>query len=183
MRTDDRTQTLEAFADTILPGEKRSPDDHAIAGVASGGGSVASGAVELLEHPAGGFADSLDGLMSLLNAHAGAYAEEHAIALDAALPAFVALSYPDRVAVIRALTDPEHPEKAIWVGLSMFSVMAFDSAAHLDTPQALQAGHPGLTAMGYAKPDADGLWRFPRFSYGRVLADLHPKTTATGSPA
>jgi hypothetical protein len=183
MRTDDRTQTLEAFADTILPGEKRSPDDHAIAGVSRGGGSVASGVVELLEHPAGGFADSLDGLMNLLNAHASAHAEEHGIALDETLPPFVALSYLDRVALVQALTHPDHPEKSIWVGLSMFSVMAFDSAAHLSTPEALEAGHPGLTTMGYLKPDPDGLWRFPRFSYGRPLANLHPTTTATGSPA
>lgn len=186
MRTDHRTLTLEAFADTILPGEKRFPDDHAIAGVSTGGGSVACGAVELLEHPAGGFADSLDGLMHLLNAHASAYAAEHGIAPSSAnesLPAFVALSYPDRVAVVQALTQPGHPEHSIWVGISMFAVMAFDSGAHLDTPAALRDGHPGLTTMGYAKPDGDGLWRFPRFSYGRVLADLHPQTTATGSPS
>ena len=30
--------TLEAFADTLIPGEKRSPDDRAIAGAAPGRG-------------------------------------------------------------------------------------------------------------------------------------------------
>jgi hypothetical protein len=178
-----RTMTFEAFADTILPGEKRYPGDHAIAGVATGGGSVACGAIELLEHPAGGFADSLDGLAHLLNAHAAAYASGRGIAVDDSLPAFVALSYPDRVAVIQDLTAPDHPEHALWVGVSMFAVMAFDSAAHLDTPEALRAGHPGLTAIGYGPPGPDGIWRFPRFSYGRPLADLHPQTTATGSPS
>jgi len=44
--------TLEAFADTIVPGEKRSPDDHAIAGAASGPGAVGAGALELLRTPA-----------------------------------------------------------------------------------------------------------------------------------
>ncbi|MFD0887667.1 DUF5987 family protein, partial [Streptosporangium algeriense] len=29
--------TLEAFADTIVPGEKRSPGDEAVAGAAEGG--------------------------------------------------------------------------------------------------------------------------------------------------
>src|SRR4051812_23930655 len=37
---DTTTLTLEAFADTIIPGEKRSPDDVAVAGAAEGGGAV-----------------------------------------------------------------------------------------------------------------------------------------------
>jgi enediyne biosynthesis protein E8 len=37
--------------------------------------------------------------------------------------------------------------------------------------------------MGLARPDDDGLWRFPQYSYGRRLAELHPHTTASGSPA
>ncbi|HYS37141.1 MAG TPA: DUF5987 family protein, partial [Pseudonocardiaceae bacterium] len=41
--------TLEAWADTIIPGEKRWPDDRAIAGVSTGGGSVAAGAIEVLQ--------------------------------------------------------------------------------------------------------------------------------------
>jgi hypothetical protein len=65
----------------------------------------------------------------------------------------------------------------------MFSTMAYDSAAHLPTAQALADGHPGLTAMGFRRPDDDGLWRFPRFSYQRPLARPHPQTTPTGSPA
>jgi len=48
---------------------------------------------------------------------------------------------------------------------------------------ALKAGHPGLLALGYQLPDADGLWRFPKFSYRRKLAELHPDTTPSGSPA
>ncbi len=179
-----RTMTLEAFADTIIPGEKRSPDDRAIAGVAQGGGAVAAGAVELLEHPAGGLAESLGGLMHLLNAHALAYASEQGLVLDDdSVPPFVALSYSDRVALILQLTAPGHPEKAMWVGVALFSNMAFDSAAHMSTIDALAAGHPGLTAMGFAKPDADGLWRFPQYSYGRPLSNLHPLTSENGSLA
>lgn len=45
-----RTMTLEAFADTIVPGEKRSPDDQAIAGAVTGGGAVVAGAVERWSH-------------------------------------------------------------------------------------------------------------------------------------
>jgi hypothetical protein len=48
------TQTLEAFADTLIPGEKRFPADRAIAGVVSGAGAVQAGAIEMLN-----FSDAL----------------------------------------------------------------------------------------------------------------------------
>ena len=177
------TMTLEAFADTIIPGEKRFPEDRAIAGVSTGGGAGASGALDMLTHPAGGLAESLDGLVALLNGHAAEYAAERGLDLDADLPAFVALDYSHRAALVQILTAPEHPEKSIWVGMALFSNMAFDSAAHLSTPQALAEGHPGLMTIGYAPPGPDGLWRFGQFSYGRQLAALHPRTTTTGSPS
>ena len=179
----DRTMTLEAFADTIVPGEKRSPEDVAIAGASTGAGAVEAGALELLSHPATGIGGSQDYLAGALNAHAAAYAAELGLPAAEDLPAFVALSYEQRAGLVQKLTTPGHPEKDGWVLLALFSNMAFDSAAHLSTPEALEAGHPGLTTMGYLKPDPDGLWRFPRFSYGRPLANLHPMTTATGSPA
>jgi hypothetical protein len=65
----------------------------------------------------------------------------------------------------------------------MFSFMAWDTGAASHTTEALAAGHPGLTTMGFAAPDADGLWRFPDYSYRRELAPIHPHTTATGDPA
>lgn len=177
------TMTLEAFADTIIPGEKRWPVDPAIAGVAAGGGAVTAGAVELLRLPAVGLAEMLDFLMDELNGHARRYVAEHGLVPDPSLPPFVGLSYPDRSALIHALTSPGHPEKEFWVGLALFANMAFDSAPHLPTAQAIASEHPGLLAMGFAPPDSDGRWRFPQYSYGRALADLHPQTTATGSPA
>lgn len=177
-----RTTTLEAFADTIIPGEKRSPEDRAIAGVATGGGAVAAGALELLEMPATGISAALDHLAGALNGHAQVYAAEYGLTLDEEVPAFVALSYEHRVAVVQMLTTPGHPEKDGWVLLALFSNMAFDVAAHMHTVDAIEAGHPGLVAMGFAKPDADGLWRFPAYSYGRELARVHPNTTASGSP-
>lgn len=178
-----RTMTIEAFADTIVPGEKRSPDDRAIAGAAPGGGAVASGAVELLEAPGGGLAPALDALAVSLNDHASEYAKERGLDVDDEVPPFVALSFADRTALVQLLTAPEHPEKQMWVALALFSNMAFDSAAHLSTVDALAAGHPGLLSIGYFRPEADGVWRFPQFSYGRQLATHHPDTTTTGSPA
>src|ERR1035438_688317 len=103
-----RTSTLEAFADTFVPGEKRSPDDVAIAGAAPGPGAVAAGAIELLEMPAAGIADGLDDIVSTLNDHASSYAAEHGISRDAAVPPFVALDYEHRSALMRVLTAPDH---------------------------------------------------------------------------
>lgn len=178
----DRDSTLEAFADTILPGVKRGPDDHAIAGVCDDAGAVEAGALELLNDPATGIAAGLGPLAESLNGHAIAYAAEHGRTLAEGMPPFVALDYDDRVTLIARLTAPGHPEQSGWVVLAMFSNMAYDSAAHRSTAEALADGHPGLIQMGFAKPDSDGLWRFPDFSYGAELAKRHPNTTASGSP-
>ncbi|MFJ9829574.1 DUF5987 family protein [Streptomyces sp. NPDC101160] len=177
------TITLEAYADTIVPGEKRWPGDRAIAGVSTGGGAVTSGALDLLRWDATGIHDGLDDLANLVNDHARNYAEKAGLTLDTDVPPFVALDYDDRVALIVELTTPGHPEKDFWVLLSLFCNMAYDSAAHLHTDEALADGHPGLTAMGITQPDTDGLWRFQDFGYGRQLANVHPDTTPTGSPA
>lgn len=174
--------TFEAFADTIIPGAKRSPDDHAIAGVAPGDGAVAAGAATLLETPAVGLVDALDQLADDLNSHARRYAAEHGID-DQSLPAFVALPFEHRTTLIRQLTARGHPEKELWVLLSLFCNMAFDTGAHLNTAEALRDGHPGLLTMGFAEPDPDGQWRFRQHSYRRQLADRHPDTTPSGSPA
>ncbi|WP_049565847.1 DUF5987 family protein [Nonomuraea sp. SBT364] len=178
-----RTTTLEAFADTIIPGEKRSAGDRAVAGVSRGGGAVQAGAIELLEWDATGITGGLDDFAAALNRHAAAYAAEHGIPTGDGVPPFVSLPYEDRAAMVRWLTAPGHPEKALWVSLALFCNMAYDSAAHMSTVDALAAGHPGLTSMGIAPPDADGLWRFRAWSYGRPLADVHPATTESGSPA
>lgn len=175
--------TLEAFADTIVPGEKRFPGDRSVAGAASGGGAVAAGALELLRTPAAGLADDLGAYVTALNTHAQAHASEQGLELDASVPPFVSLSFDQRTALVRKLTAPDHPERPFWVLLALFSTMAFDTGAHLHTVDAIAAGHPGLTAMGFAGPDADGLWRFPEFTYGRRLARTHPDTTPSGSPA
>jgi enediyne biosynthesis protein E8 len=178
-----RTMTLEAFADTILPGEKRWPEDRAIAGVSVGGGAVASGAVPLLETEEGGMAPALDDLARMLNEHADAYIKENELPVDDTVPAFVQLDFDHRIALAVKLLDVSHPERAFWAGLAMFCNMAFDTGAHMHTVDAIAAGHPGLTTLGFFKPDPDGLWRFPDYSYGRPLATTHPNTTSTGSPA
>ncbi|RII06874.1 hypothetical protein DSC45_35090 [Streptomyces sp. YIM 130001] len=178
-----RTLTLEAFADTIVPGEKRGPDDRAVAGAAAGGGAVAAGALELMHWDATGISEGLDDLVQLLDAHTRTYAAETGLMLDDGVPPFVALDFEHRTALVQRLTGPGHPEKELWVMLALFSNMAFDSAAHRHTAEALADGHPGLTALGITRPDADGLWRFAKPGYGTALARVHPDTTPSGSPA
>jgi enediyne biosynthesis protein E8 len=178
-----RDMTLEAFADTIIPGEKRFPGDRAIAGISEGGGAVQAGALAILEMPEGGMAPALDDVASALNAHAERYREEHGLAADESVPAFVALESDDRIGLVMELNTPGHPEKELWSGLALFCYMAFDTGAHLHTIDALRDGHPGLTAMKFTSPDPDGLWRFPESSYQRPLSSLHPDTTPSGSPA
>lgn len=181
--TDVQTLTLEAFADTIVPGEKRGPDDVAVAGASPGPGAVAAGALALLHTEATGITAGLPHLAAALDAHAAVHAAARGVGIDPALPAFVALPFAERTALVAALTTPGHPEKDGWVALALFCNMAFDSAAHLPTARAIAEGHPGLAALGFADPDADGLWRFPGYSYGRQLANLHPATSVDGSPA
>ncbi len=178
-----RTATLEAFADTFVPGEKRAPDDKAVAGAAAGPGAVVAGAVELLETPATGVSEGLDDLVRTLNGHADVYAADLGLDLDTSVPTFVALPFVHRSALVQALTAPGHPEKDIWILVALFCFMAFDTAAHMHTVDAVASGHPGLTTMGFAKPDGDGLWRFGDYSYGRQLANIHPDTTPSGNPA
>ncbi|WP_304454016.1 DUF5987 family protein [Nocardiopsis sp. YSL2] len=177
------TRTLEAFADTVLPGAKRAPDDTSIAGRSHDAGAVEAGALELLRTPATGLTSGLPEFAELLNDHAAGYAAEHGLSAADGEPPFVALAFEDRTALLRNLTSPGHPEKEFWVMLALFCNMAYDSAAHTSTPEAIAAGHPGLRAMGFAAPDADGLLRFEEYSYGRPLARLHPDTTPSGSPA
>jgi hypothetical protein len=175
--------TLEAFADTIVPGEKRFPEDRAVAGAAPGPGSVTAGALELLNFDATGITAGLPYLAQSLNDHAKSYAGEAELELDHDVPPFVALPYEHRRELVRRLTAPGHPEKDGWVSLALFCNMAYDSAAHRHTAEAIRDGHPGLLALGYREPDADGFWRFPKYGYGRKLAEIHPDTTPSGSPA
>jgi hypothetical protein len=174
--------TLEAFADTIVPGEKRSPADRAIAGAAAGPGAVQAGAIALLVMPEAGVAAELPRAAADLDRHAARYAESRGLTLDPAVPPFVALGFADRTALVQDLTAPGNPEQTNWATLGLLVSLAFDSAAELDTATAVAEGHPGLRTLGFPEPDADGLWRFPEFSYRRPLARLHPHTTPSGSP-
>ncbi|MGW1726819.1 DUF5987 family protein [Streptomyces sp. NPDC002306] len=176
-------QTMEAFADTLIPGERRFTGDLAIAGAVTGPGAVQAGVVSILTSPELPLAPVLPEIAALLNARAIAYAAAHLILLPLTSPAFVGLSFRDRTALVRGLFGPSDLDRPIWQVLSLLTGLAFDTAAHLDTRQALATGHPGLAWLDFPPPDPDGLWRFSAYSYGRALAAPHPATTASGSPA
>jgi hypothetical protein len=180
---DPTTVTLEAFADTMVPGEKRYGGDVAIAGAAPGPGAVQAGAIELLNLPDLGIGILLPELALLVNTRALAYAATHGRVLLPTRPPFVALQFTDRTALAGELLTPGAPDRQLYVLLALFAAAAFDTAAHLHTAAAIRQRHPGLAWIGFPQPDADGLWRFPDYSYGRSLACEHPLTTPKGHPA
>lgn len=177
------TQTLGAFADTLIPGERRFAGDVVVAGAVTGPGAVQAGVVDLLNSPELPVAPLLPAIATLLDARAVAYAALRLILLPLTRPPFVGLSFSDRTALVGGLFGPDDPDRPIWQVLSLLVGLAFDTAGQQDTVQALAQGHPGLEWLRFPGPNPDGLWRFPDFSYGRPLAVLHPDTTASGSPA
>lgn len=180
--SDALTMTLEAFADTLIPGRRRYEGDYAIAGVVRGAGAVQAGAVDLMWFPQAAIGPALPALGSLLNARAAAYAAQHQRVLDPTLPPLVALNFTDRTQLLLQLLDPTAEDYLLWWALAAMPFLAFHTAAHLHTAAAVRDGHPGLRSIGFPKPDPDGLWRFPHYSYRRRLAASHPQTTDTGNP-
>jgi hypothetical protein len=174
--------TLEAWSDTIVPGAKRSPDDRVVAGATPGPGAVQAGVWQLLNDPDVGLRPALPAFTALLNTEATGYALAHGVRLDLTVPPFVALPFAHRTALANQLLNPQHVDQLLWYALAAMALLAFHTAAQLDTATAVREGHPGLKWIGFPKPDPDGLWRFPRFSYRRRLAREHPATTSTGNP-
>lgn len=188
--TPENLLTLEALADTMVPGRKRFPEDVAIAGVHDTPGAVEAGAIDVLLDPATGIDDGVVGMADLLNERAREYVTRGSDSEQPAgptatespdgLPAFVALPYAQRRALYAELTDSSNPEREIWFLVGLFAYMAFDSAPHLETAEAMRSQHPGLLQLGFAQPDPDGLWRNPHHSYTRPLSRAHPMTDEKG---
>lgn len=173
--------TLEAFADTLIPGEKRSPGDRAIAGVASGAGAVQAGALDTMSFPPAGVGPLLPAIAVGLNARAAAFAATNAIVLDPTVPPLVALDFAQRTTLLVQLLDGTDPDQLAWFAIAALAFLAYHTAAHLDTAAAVAMGHPGLAAIGFPAPQADGRWRFPEASYRRTVAPSHPRARR-GSP-
>lgn len=181
--TSVQRDTLEAFADTVVPGAKRFSGDRVVAGATVGPGAVEAGAWQLYNDPDVGLAVALPGLVAAINTAATGYALTRGEVLDVRVPAFVALDFAGRTAVVGQLLRGTGVVQLLWYAMAAMAMLSFHTAAHLDTATAVRNGHPGLAWLGFPAPDPDGVWRFAEFSYRRELAALHPATTRTGNPA
>jgi hypothetical protein len=182
-KSDTETMTLEAWADTLIPGKKRYAADYAIAGASRGAGAVQAGAVAFMKFPPTGVAAALPGFVSALTAEATSYIAANKLVVDPTLPPFVALRYRDRSRLVASLTaSPIGDVELFWFAFAALVFLAYHTAGNLHTAHAVRSGHPGLKAIGFPQPDHDNVWRFPHFSYRRKLAHLHPHTSKGGQP-
>jgi hypothetical protein len=162
--------TLQAFADTIIPGRRATRTDlgngihpRAIAGVDDRPGAVEADALALYHHPAIGF-DALEPLF-LAELEARALLEGGA---------FLDLSFERRTAACLDGVEMANPTRLIWEAAAAVPFTAFCAAALIPEQTAERAcgyrvmGHPGVAPHGYAD-----------FSYGRRLAR---ERTRDGSP-
>ena len=118
-----------------------------------------------------------------MSARAVGFALERGIVLDPTVAPWVSLDFDQRTELAVVMLDGDDPDQALWEAIGALVFLAFHTAGHLHTADAVRAGHPGLAAIGFPQPDDDDLWRFPDHSYGRALARPHPGTTAGGHPA
>ena len=153
--------TLQAFADTILPGRKTATTDlgntiHplAIAGVDPLPGAVEADALALFHHPLIGFDALQPALLADLSARS--------LPLGAD---FLDLPFDKRVGVLAAGLDFDNPARAVWEAAAAVPFTAFCAAALVPNATAARAsgyhvmGLPGIAPNGYRD-----------FSYGRRLA-------------
>lgn len=178
--TASQVLALEAFADTIIPGQQRHDNDRAVVGVSDTPGAVECGALDVLTDPATGIEDGVGEMAELLDARAREFAAHR----DLEVTCFADLDYPLRRTLVARLTGTAESQKDLWFLLALFSTMAYDSAPHLETAEALDPSRTpvsGLREMGFRAPIA-GRWVFPHSSYERPLAPLHPGTTPNGDP-
>jgi hypothetical protein len=153
--------TLQAFADTILPGRKATTTDlgneiHplAIAGVDGAPGAVEADALALYHHPDIGF-DALEPAF---------LAELEARALQAGGP-FLGLGFEARTRAVAAGLSFDNPGRVIWEAAAAVPFTAFCAAALI--PEQTAARASGYRVMGLPGAAPNG---YRRFSYGRRLA-------------
>jgi hypothetical protein len=153
--------TLQAFADTMIPGRKATRTDlgneihpRAIAGVDPLPGAVETDALALYHHPQIGF-DALEpDFLADLSARSLAQGGD-----------FLSLDFARRVAVCVAGLSFDNPSRVLWEAAAAVPFTAFCAAAMLPNATAAKAsgyrvmGLPGVAPKGYA-----------HFSYRRKLS-------------
>jgi len=158
----DSDATLQAFADTIIPGRRAERTDlgnpidpRAILGVDPLPGAVETDALALYHHPLTGF-DALEpAFLADLQARSLAQGGD-----------FLSLGWDGRVAVVEGGTAFDNPDRLLWEAAAAVPFTAFCAAALVEEQTAAKAsgyrvmGLPGRAPHGYRHG----------FSYGRRLA-------------
>jgi hypothetical protein len=141
VRPDDAT--LQAFADTIIPGRKASKTDLgdeidplAIAGVDKEPGAVEADALRLFHDPLVGFDALAPAFLSDLNGRA----------LQNGGP-FLTLDYDKRVATVMSGLSFDNPSRTLWEAAAAVPFTAFCAAA--EHPIGTSANSSGYRVMGY----------------------------------
>ena len=158
----DPDGTLQAFADTIIPGRKIEQTElggtvhpQAIAGVDPLPGAVETDALALYHHPLTGF-DALEpSFLAELQSRSLPFGRD-----------FLSLGFDERVAVVEAGLDFQNPVRVIWEAAAAVPFTAFCAAALVEEQTAEKAA--GYRVMGLPGAAPGG---YPRtFTYGRRLA-------------
>jgi hypothetical protein len=163
--------TLQAFADTIIPGRKASITDlgdpihpQAIAGVDADPGAVEADALRLYHHALIGF-----------DALAPAFLTELSLRSLPHGGPFLSLSYEKRVEAVKSAFDYGNPTRLLWEAAAAVPFTAFCAAAvH---PYGNNANASGYKVMGYpggGPNDAPVMYPYS-FSYRRKLANGRTK--------
>ena len=161
--------TLQAFADTILPGCKTNRTDlgnpvHplAIAGVDPLPGAVQTDALALFHHPEVGFDDLEPAFLTELEARSVPHGGD-----------FLDLAFSARVQVCLAGLDFQNPTRLVWEAAAAVPFTAFCAAALIRDATAARAS--GYRVMGLPGTAPDG---YADYSYDRALSR---ELTSTGS--
>ncbi|HET8673085.1 MAG TPA: DUF5987 family protein [Thermoleophilaceae bacterium] len=163
--------TLQAFADTLVPGRRATRTDlgdpidpRAIAGVDSAPGAVEADALRLYHAPLIGF-DALEPAF---------LADLSARALATGGSEFLLLGYDKRVQAVMAGLDFSNPTLTLWEAAAAVPFTAFCAAAEI--PGATSATASGYRVMGYPGAAPDGYQQ--DFGYGRPMS---PERTRDGN--
>ncbi len=155
--------TLQAFADTLVPGRKATKTDlgdpidpRAIAGVDSEPGAVEADALRLFHDPLIGF--------DALEAPFLADLSERSAAVGGG--AFLLLPYEKRVDVCMSGLDFSNPSRIVWEAAAAVPFTAFCGAA--EHPIGTSENASGYRVMGYPGAAPNGYQQ--DFSYGRPLS-------------
>jgi hypothetical protein len=157
--TDDAT--LQAFADTIIPGRRAERTDlgdeihpDAIAGVDDEPGAVEADVLRLYHHPLTGFDTIEPVFLAELSARSVRYGGP-----------FLSLAFEQRTAVVMEALSFDNDDRVLYEAAAAVPFTAFCAAAvH---PSGTSRNASGYRVMGYPGAAPQG---YRRYSYGRKLA-------------